>query len=131
MAKITSSDELKNAIMQLETRQAIQGQLLKEQFEIVYKSLKPANIIKNAMKETLSSHEVQNDLISIAGEWVSEFLSKRILKSKSEGVLKTYIEGVVHSGLSAFINKNAESLRSAGEYVFNTIFKNNKNHNEH
>ena len=40
MKKITSGTELRNAILQLENRKALQEQLLKEQFYITYKRLK-------------------------------------------------------------------------------------------
>ena len=52
MEKIYSEIDLNIAILQLESKQAEEEKLLKEQFQHTYESIKPINIIKNIFKET-------------------------------------------------------------------------------
>lgn len=62
MAKQSAVDSLKESIRLLEIRQAEEGHILKEQFRVTYESLKPANLIKNSLKEITGSAEVKNGL---------------------------------------------------------------------
>jgi len=45
--EINSATDLRAAILQLETRQAAEEKLLKENFHLAYESIKPINLIKN------------------------------------------------------------------------------------
>ena len=53
MQQITSSEELREAILQLEEKKTIEKDLLKEEFEYAREKLKPANIVKTTVNNVL------------------------------------------------------------------------------
>ena len=55
MASITTAAELKNAIQQLEVKQAGEFKLMKEEFKNTYENLKLINIIKNTFKQAAAA----------------------------------------------------------------------------
>ena len=54
MQQITSSEELKEAILQLEEKKTIEKDLLKEEFEYAREKLKPANVVKTTVNNVLT-----------------------------------------------------------------------------
>ena len=55
MQRITSVNGLKTAIRQLESDQDFKGRALRKQFAVVTERLKPANLLKAAIIEIVSS----------------------------------------------------------------------------
>lgn len=51
MEKISTSTELRAAILYLESKQFAEGIELREQFKLAYESLKPINLIKSVFVE--------------------------------------------------------------------------------
>jgi len=78
MQNITSVSGLKNAIQVLEVEQGIKGRLLKEQISITYESLKPANLLRNTMKDLFSSQYLMENISGTAMGAASGFLIKKI-----------------------------------------------------
>jgi hypothetical protein len=130
MTIITTTAELKNAILQLESRQATQAQLLKEQFGIVYRSLKPFNIIKNVIGDAVGSHGLQNGIVGIAGDLAGSFISKKITGSGSEGIMKKILKTILNVGISTVVSRNAGSIISLGGSVFKMFRRNKKTEND-
>ena len=79
MQKIESVAELKNAIQVLEVEQSDKGQLLKEQFFITYKSLRPGNLLRSTMKDIASSPYLFDNILGAAMGLVSGFIIKKII----------------------------------------------------
>jgi len=126
MKNIKSTDELKAAILQLENRQIIQEQLLKEQFNIVYNSLKPLNLIKNTIRDLISSKEIQEDIIGYAGNVVADFVSKQFFKGSSENYVKKYARQLIHNGITTIISLYSGTIRDFGESLINKFLDRNK-----
>ena len=88
MEKITSATGLKNAILSLETDQAIQGQLLKEQFHFAYESIKPVNLIKSTLKDVASSPYLIDNILGTAIGLATGYLSKKIFIGSSGNLFR-------------------------------------------
>ena len=58
MKNNNETEALNQAIIRLNHKRVYELQLLKEQFQIAYESLKPINIIKNTFQEVASSPTV-------------------------------------------------------------------------
>ena len=66
MQIITSTSDLKNAIQLLEVEQADKGQLLKEQFYLVYDSFQPARLINGTLSQIVSSPYLIDNILGTA-----------------------------------------------------------------
>jgi hypothetical protein len=126
MNKITSTEELNAAILQLENRQMIQEQLLKEQLQFVYTSLKPINIIKNTIREAISSTEIHDDIIEYLGNLAADYVTELFTKGSSGNFVKKYLGQILHYGITAIIKLNTKTIRSIGESLANIFWGENK-----
>ena len=126
MAKIKTDSDLKAVILQMENRKALQEQLLKEQFQKTYKSLKPINIIKSTIKEAVASQEIQDNVIETVANVVAGFLSKKIMSRKSEGDVKKYMEKMLQYGITTVVVNNADTIRTIGECFISSFLPNKK-----
>jgi hypothetical protein len=127
MENIKSADELRDVILQLEHRQVIQEQLLKEQFHIAYTSFTPANIIKNTLRQAVSSREVQDDIIEYAANLAADFITNQFIKGSSDNYWKKYLRHLLHYGITTIITLNSDTIRSFGESLLNKFLEKNKN----
>lgn len=126
MQKITSVEELKVAISLLESKQKEQGQLLKQQFRLTYESLKPINLIKNAFKEATQSSNIKSNIVDVSLGLVSGYLSKGLLVRGSHNPLKKVLGAVLQMGVTNFVTKKSEIIKSTGASLLKKIF--NKQH---
>ena len=115
MTKITNTSDLKSVILQLENRKKLQEQLLREQFQATYKSLRPINIIKNTIKEAVASHDIQNSIIESAANLAANFITKKVFQGTSESELKKYLGKLLHYGITTVVGKNSDAIRTIGE----------------
>ena len=88
MKKITSTEELRESILLLETKQAYEGALLKEQFKITYESLKPVNLIKNTLNELTQAPDIKADLMSTTMSLAAGYLSKKMAVGSTSNPFK-------------------------------------------
>jgi hypothetical protein len=130
MRKISSTAELRNSILQLENKQRMQEQEIKEQFRAAYLSIKPISIIKSILKEVVASHEIQEDLVVGAANLVADFVSKQITKGEPESESKKYLGNLVYYGLTTIVTNNSEAIRTIGECFIQSFFTNKKKQEE-
>ena len=79
MKKITSAQELHDAIEVLEQKKADQMIVLEQHFSEFYESLRPANIIKNTFQNVFSSNESKRNILGSVIGLGTGFLSKKLL----------------------------------------------------
>jgi len=131
MQNITSSAELKNAILLLEDEQAVKGQLLKEQFFITYESLKPFNILRNALKEISSSPYLIDNILGTATGLATGYLSKKVFIGASANIIRKLIGSLLQLGVTNAVAKHPDGIKSLGQFIFQHIFhKKEKNSEE-
>jgi hypothetical protein len=110
MQKIKSATELKNAIQRLEVEQTIQGQLLSEQFNIVYESLKPVNIIKQAMKDLVTSPSLISNVLGVTVGLSSGYLAKKLVVGQSGSIIKNIVGSLLQNGVANVVATHAISF---------------------
>jgi hypothetical protein len=96
MRNISTTAELKEAILLLEAEKSVHLQEMRANFSLAYKSLKPANLIKSTMNEIGSSPYLFNNVLNVTLALVAGFLSKRALmigrsNNKSKKLLVPYL----------------------------------------
>ena len=126
MENITSSAGLKNSIQLLIIEQAILGQQLKEQFFITYESFKPANLLRNALREAISSPHLINDILGTAVGLATGFVSKKIVIGASGNLIRRLLGSITQLGVTTVVAQHPDTIKSIGQFIFQHIFRNKK-----
>jgi hypothetical protein len=121
MTEITSGNELKAAILQLEGRQAEQELKLRVQYEVTYKSLNPMNILKKSFKDTFSSNEKEEGAIDYFANFIGDFASKQILKGTSNTTVKEYLSPIIQVIIVTIIKQNSEFFQAFGTSIISAL----------
>jgi hypothetical protein len=122
MQKISSVAELKYAIQQLEAEQAIKEGLFKEQVYITYESFRPVNVIRRFFRDIFSSKGLGEDLTGTTFGMATGFLIKKLFIGSSGNVFKKLIGSVLQYGLSNFVSRNSEMIKSVGHMIISNLF---------
>jgi hypothetical protein len=123
MQNITSVDGLKNAIRVLEVEQDYQRRLLKEHIYHTCESLKPANLLRNVLKQLFSSQYLTEKLSGSAIGVTGGFILKKIFIGESANKLRKLIGAILQLGLTKFITQNSDQIISFGRIIFQHLFR--------
>src|SRR5882724_4953573 len=127
MKKITSAEELRDAIETLEQKKALQLLALEQQFSDIYENLTPANIIRNTLHNAFSSGAKNNIIGSIIGLGTG-LLSKKLLVGKSVNIIRKIIGVAVEFGVAGLIAKNADKIKNKGSELIQKAFPKKNNY---
>lgn len=123
MQKISSSSELRNAIVQLELKQVLQGKQLKDQFYLTYDSFRSINLIKRIIVEMATSPALISGILKTIMEFKNHNFNKQQTANASTGsVIKNIIRSIIKFGLTNLIIENADTIRLLGHYFIQRIF---------
>ena len=123
MRNITSVEELEKSIQLLEMEQAIKGQLLKEQFLYTYDRFRLINLLKNSLRQTISSPTVMTDIVGTALGLASGYISKKIFIGTSGNAFRKLIGSVLQLGVISFVSQNSSGIKALGRYIFQQILR--------
>jgi len=126
MENITSSAGLKNNIQLLIIEQAILGQQLKEQFFVTYESFKPANLLRNTLREAISSPHLIDDILGTAVGLATGFVSKKIVIGASGNLIRKLLGSITQLGVTTVVAQHPDTIKSIGQFIFQHIFRNKK-----
>jgi hypothetical protein len=126
MQNITSAADLKDAIQFLEAEQSIKGQLLREQLFLTYESLKPANLLRNALKEISSTPHLIDNISGTAMGLLGGFLSKKIFVGASGNLIRKLFGSVLQIGVTNLVTQNSEIIKSVGQALIQHFFQKKK-----
>jgi hypothetical protein len=122
MENITSADRLKNAIQLLEVEQAEKLQLLKEQSRLTVEILRPANLIKSAVKDIVSSPHLLNNMLDTGVGLATGFLSRKLFIGTSANIFRKLFGSVLQLGVTSVATQNSDFIKSFGRFVFQRVF---------
>jgi len=122
MQKINSIAGLTEAIIELETRQAEEAIMLREQFNLAYNSIKPVNLIKSTIIEAAGSKELKDNILNTTVGLGAGYLSKILVQGTSKNPLKKLFGNILMFGITNLVTKNPEVVKTAGQQ-FLKIFK--------
>lgn len=122
MPKITTTAELKNAILELEYQQATEWPLLKEQFLTTCESLKLINILKATLKDAMVAPDLRSDLVNAAIGITTGIIAKKAVIGNTHNPLKKLLGVVVELAVANKVAKNTEGIRSIGSLFLKKIF---------
>lgn len=121
MQIINTESDLRNAILQLETRQIQDVKILKEQFHLTYESIKPINLIKNAFKQVGESPELKENVINTSVGLATGYVSKILFERLSGSPLKKLLGSVLMFGITNMVARNPDAIKSFGNIVLKNI----------
>lgn len=123
MQNITSSAELKNAIQMLEVEQASKRELLKEQLNITYDSLRPINIIRKTLRNMISSQDMTDNILGTASGLASGYLSKKVFIGTSGNLIRKLIGSILQFGVTTVVSQHPDIIRSFGKSILQHLFR--------
>lgn len=124
MQKITTSEGLKSAIQQLEYNQANEWPLLREQFITAYESFKPINIIKDTIKQAVTSPDIKANIVNAAIGLTSGFVAKKVFVANVKDHPFQKLLGIILEML--VVNKvanNADEIKAIGNVILKKAIK--------
>lgn len=124
-----NSIELKKSIQILEEEQSVKEELLREQFYLTYESLKPVNLLKNTVKEIISSPSLIENALSTTAGLVAGYISKRLIMGSKATFLKSFIGPIVQLGMANIVAKNPNVHKFIGQFLKKKV-DNQKNEQE-
>ena len=123
MQSITTSEELKAAIEQLELQQADELILLKEQFYKTREGFKLVNIIKGTLKDAVSEPGLKTDVLNAAIGLTTGILAKKLMIGKTMNPFKKILGIIVEMTVANKFVKNADDIKSVGGSILNSLFR--------
>jgi len=128
MENITSAIELKNAIQRLKVEQAINEQLLRDQFCISFESLKPINLLRSTIYDFTTSPRLTDGILSIATGLLTGYLSRKIVTIGASGnLIRKLLGTVLQFGVTNVVSQNPETIKSIGQYIYQHTVRKKRN----
>lgn len=126
MEHINSVVDIKNAIRFLETEQEVKRQQLRAQFDDTFESLKPANLLKNAVQEISSSPFLLTNIAGAAVGLATGYLSKKVVFGASKSIIKRTLGIALQFGVTNLISRHPNDILSFGQGLLERLFHKKK-----
>ena len=127
MQNINSASQMKIAIQQVELKHYIQGVQLKKEFFCAFDSLKPANIIKNALGDIATSPYLIDNMLGTTMAMVIGYLSKKIAVGTSGSLFRKAMGAVLQFGVTNIMAQHPEVFKTVGQFLMKLIVRKDKN----
>jgi hypothetical protein len=126
MKNRNETDSLNELIILQEQKYDNELQLLREQFQVAYESLKPISLIKSLFHEVTAAPEIKNDMVSNVIGLGTGFLSKKLLTDASHSPVKRMIGTVVQFAIANLVSKNSDTIKTIGGNLLKHFFNKRK-----
>lgn len=118
MESISTSAELKNHLLILETEQQARGAELRMQFSATYRNFKPYRLLANVVKEALPASNLKENMLIGGLSLVSGFLVKKMVVGKSGGLIRKIAGTALQAGASGLVARNADAIKTIGQVLY-------------
>jgi hypothetical protein len=118
MQNLSASAVLKDTIQLLETEQAFEKQMLKEQFYSTYERLKPANLLRSTLQDFTSAPYLIDHILSTAVGLATGYLSKKIVVGTSGNIIRKLLGILMQVGVTNTISQHPDKVKSIGQFVY-------------
>lgn len=130
MQHITSSKDLKKAILLLEEEQAIKKQLLKDKFITSYEKFKRYNVIRGLLKEITSSPSLINNILGMSTGLASGYITKKIVVGTSGNIFRKLVGSLLQFGVANTVAQHPNTIKNFGQFLFKYFFDKKENNFE-
>jgi len=101
-------------------------ELLKNQFDVAYESIKPINLIKNLFQEVTASPEIKNNVLSNIIGLGTGFISKKLLLGFTHNPIKRVLGTLLEFAVANVASKHSDGIKAITGKLFNRFFNKNK-----
>jgi hypothetical protein len=108
-----TAETLREAIKELEIKQAEEGQLVKEHLLITYENLKPVNILRNIVKDVYSSENYTQDFVEIVAGMTTGFITKKIVVGRSKNPMLKLVGLAIQFGITTLVSKKYYAIKES------------------
>lgn len=115
MKNKNETELLITAISLLKVKQTMELQVLREQFHIIYDSLKPINLLKSALTEVTNAPDAKNNIVNSIIGLTTGYLSKKLLFGGSHNPVKKIVGSLLQFGIANMVAKHADAIKASGE----------------
>lgn len=122
MEKMTSLVDVSELINFLEIKQANEKRLVKEEFKTTLENLRPATLLKNALKKVIAAPDLKVKLVDSVLSMAGGYLSKKIIVGNTHNPLKQIFGTLLQLGVTSVVSKNADTIKSVGGSLIKSIF---------
>ena len=122
MENINSATGLKLAIQAKQFEYSIQGELLKEQFFVIFESLKPVNLIKSTLSEITSSPYLIDNMVGAFVSMIGGFISKIIAVGRLHNLIRKITGPVLQFGITNVVAQHQDILKSITDMPIRRLF---------
>lgn len=126
---IDPSANLDMTIVMLEKEQKIRGDQLKIDFADAYDSLKPANILKNTIKELSTSSDLRTNIITASFSMAAGYLSSRILKGSNFKTFRKISALLIDYGVRNIL-RHPDAIKAILGNFIQRLFRKKRNNDE-
>lgn len=130
MKIINETDALDELIIATEQRRAHELVMLKEQFHIVYESLKPINLIKKAFHDMTASSDIKTSMVNSAIGLGTGILSKKLLVGNTHNPVKRMLGTVVEFAVANVVSKYTGGIAAIGVSLLKRLVTNSSTKKE-
>ena len=130
MQNINSAAQMKIAIQQVELKHYIQGQLIKKDLILTLESLKPANIIKNALSDIATSPYLIDNILGTSMAMVTGYLSKKIAVGTSGNLIRKAFGAILQFGVTNVVAQHPEMFKTVGQFIMKLMIHKDENKND-
>lgn len=115
MKNKNETELLITAISLLKVKQTMELQVLREQFHIIYDSLKPINLLKSALTEVTNAPDAKNNIVNSIIGLTTGYLSKKLLFGGSHNPVKKIVGSLLQFGIANMVAEHADAIKASGE----------------
>jgi len=123
MNKKVTENELQDAILLLEKKKDEERNMLKDKFHGAYEKLKPVNIVKSMLHETVTNRAVRNKLLEKTVNVGLILLTNIILRKNTNSIVKRTLGTALVFGIKTILKRNPGIVKAAGTGIINTLGK--------
>ena len=120
---ITNAVELKDSIQKLESARAVQGLLIRQEFEVAYHSFNPLNLLKD---DSTSSQFQGNNMISTSVSLAAGYLIKKWVVGKSNNPIRTMLGSAVQIGAINLMARYQGTIEIVGRTLLQLLLHKEK-----
>ena len=110
MANISSSEELKKKIAELELKKVRQKAELKEHFHEMVESVKPKNLIKVGLQSISEAPALRQNLINSVSSLITGWFARKLAVPKNDTIIKKTAGAAIQYGVTRFMATRGDNI---------------------
>jgi len=113
MAKIAAGDRLKHTIKVLQDDQAVNGELVKKQFDHMAENMKPANIVKSSFNKAITSPNLVENVFGLTTGLATGYLTKKMAVGSKGNLLRRLLGVSIQLGITTIVAQHPKAIKSS------------------